>query len=73
MPQTSPERAARWPGMDHEAIACLELAGFKLGRDWCWRKEGDPDMTERETDAVLYLIEEWDFGGYVKSSLPEGM
>ena len=68
MPQTTPERAARWPGMDAEAIECLEAGGWKLGRDYVWRHPDGKKPTEREIDAVIYLIEEWDFGGWEKSS-----
>lgn len=71
MPQTTAEQAARWPGMDEEAIGYLKEKGFRLGRDWCWRKEGDPILTDREADAVSYLIHEWDFGGYVPNNMPE--
>lgn len=66
MPQTTPERAARWPGMDAEAMAYLKAQGFRIGRDWCWRHPENRDLTEKEKDAILYLIEEWDFGGYAR-------
>ena len=66
-PQTSPERASRWPGMDAEAIAFLESRGYRLTRAWTWLL---PD--EREADAIAYLIEEWDFGGVAIPSVAEG-
>lgn len=63
-PQTSPERAARWPGMDSEAIEYLQGQGYKLYGDWTWgRPTPDHVVTEKEDDAIFYLIEEWDFGG----------
>lgn len=64
MPQTTPERAARWPGMDQEAHACLLEGGWVLQKDWSW-KHPDPDRkpSPREKDAAIYLIEEWDEGG----------
>ena len=65
MPQTTAERAARWPGMDSEAITYLESQGFILGLDWNWRHPANRPLTEREEDAVLYLMEEWDFGIYI--------
>lgn len=66
MPQTTPERAARWPGMDEEAIGYLRGRGFKLRRDWFWEKPTpDYELGDREIDAIRYLIEEWDFGGIV--------
>lgn len=66
MPSTSPERQARWPGMDTQAIEYLESRGYKLTRDWCWlapRRE----MIEREEDAIIYLIEEFDYGPVIDS------
>ena len=64
MPSTTPERQARWPGMDAEAMNFLESRGYKLNRDWCWSPpEPDHDPTVREVDALIYLIEEWDYGG----------
>lgn len=64
MPQTTPERAARWPGMDSEATNFLSAAGYELNRDWTWTKPTPEHVpTERERDAAIYLIEEWDFDG----------
>lgn len=67
MPQTTPERAARWPGMDSQAINYLNYAGFTLRKDWCWTPPSiNHRLTEKEYDAVLYLIQEWDFGGVIR-------
>ena len=64
MPQTTPERAARWPGYDAQATKFLEDAGYLLTKDWCWIKPtSEHEPTNREADAVICLIEEWDFGG----------
>ena len=64
MPQTTPERAARWPGMDQQAIGYLRSRGYVLRRDWYWTKPTpDHQPTEKELDAIDYLFEEWDFGG----------
>ena len=66
MPQTSPERAARWPGMDHQAMKYLEDQGYRLSRSWHWYAPSKTHIpTEKEMDAILYLIEEWDFGGII--------
>ena len=66
MPQTTSERAARWPGMDRQAIDYLKQRGYTLQRSWHWHA---PDLThiptDKERDAILYLIEEWDFGGLI--------
>lgn len=61
MPQTTLERAARWPGGDAEAMRCLEAGGWELGHDWVYRHVRQP--TKRERDAALYLMEEWEFAG----------
>jgi len=64
VPSTSPERQARWPGMDSEAIAVLEEAGYKQTRQWTWiPPTWDHVPTEREDDAITYLVEEFDWGG----------
>ena len=63
MPQTSPERAARWPGGDAEAIAFLNHRGYVLEHDGTWRMKKVGEADDREMDAIAYLIEEWDFGG----------
>lgn len=64
MPQTTPERAARWPGLDSQAMEFLKRKEFKLTNAWSWDKP-TPDhiLTDREEDAILYLMQEWDFGG----------
>ncbi len=69
MPSSTPERQARWEA-DYKAIGFLEACGYKLNRDWTWTP---PDCHVRgvewngcspmEADAILYMIEEWDFGG----------
>ncbi len=64
MPQTTPERAARWPGMDAQAMKFLQKQGFVLTKEWFWKPpEPSRELTDRERDAILYLIQEWDFGG----------
>ncbi len=67
MPQTTPERAARWPGMDLQAMGVLLSRGYVLRRDFHWTPPTpDHEVTDREEDAILYLIQEWDFGGLVR-------
>lgn len=64
MPSTTPERAARWPGLDSQAIDYLNNQGFTLTRSWEWTKPHSTYiLTEKEEDAIVYLIQEWDFGG----------
>jgi len=64
MPSTTPERAARWPGMDYQAMDYLKGHGFTLTPHWTWRKPSPGHViSDKEEDAIVYLIEEWDFGG----------
>ena len=42
----------------------LESHGFILRRDWCWQKPVSAHkLSEDEIECVVFLIEEWDFGG----------
>ena len=61
MPSTTSKRASRWPGGDFEAMKFLREAGYRWPGGVIKRVKGRPP-TEREWDAILYLIEEWDFG-----------
>jgi hypothetical protein len=65
MPQASEELRSYWGGVDDEpAISHLEDAGFILTPHWTWIKPNpDYSLTERDRKAILFLIEEWDFGG----------
>ena len=65
MPQTNDKRRARWPGWDTQAILYLESMGYILTEDWRWKHISDPHNvpTEKEWDAIIYLVEEFDFGG----------
>ena len=63
MPQTTPERRARWPGGDAEAIKYLEGRGYTLRKNWMWAAPPGHTHSEKDVDALVYLIEEWDFGG----------
>lgn len=64
MPQASSKLRAAWPGHDEEAIAHLQIAGYKLHADWTWtRPTPEHEPTERDRSAIRYLIDEWDFGG----------
>ena len=66
MPQTTPERSARWPGMDRQATNYLKDKGYRLTSTFRWESPTDDyEVTEEEEDAMIYLIEEWDYGGIV--------
>ena len=63
-PSTTPDRRKRWSGGDQEAIAYLESRDYTLEDDWSWSPPfPGHSPTEKEKDAIIYLIEEWDFDG----------
>lgn len=49
---------------DEGPIKFLENAGYVLNRNWTWKRP-TPFIapTELEALCILFLIEEWDFGG----------
>lgn len=47
-------------------IKFLQERGYTLGHDWCWSKPGVTEleqMKQDEWEALLFLVQEWDFGG----------
>lgn len=72
MPGSTPERQKMWSDergffSDEKAIKHLKDRGYKLTHDWFWElptKDHEPSPDEEE--AMIYLIEEWDMGGYTK-------
>lgn len=66
MPQTTADRARRWPGGDSQAMLYLQAKGFKITKGWLWlAPTSDYNISIFEADAIIYLIEEWDFGGAI--------
>lgn len=72
MPQASSELAEKMYEMfgsrhsDEGPMYWLERAGYKLTRNWTWRKEGVTDieqMSDDEYACMIFLVQEWDFGG----------
>lgn len=64
MPQTTEARRKRWPGMDSQAIVYLEKRGFIRDNNFSWYKPSpNYKLTRKERDALVYLNEEWDWGG----------
>jgi hypothetical protein len=65
MPQTSDDHRARWPGWDTEAIAHLEGRGYVQTKDgtWQWIKPEGLTPSERDLDAIDFLVMEFDWGG----------
>lgn len=63
MPSTTEARRRRWPGSDSQAMTYLYARGFMLTRSWCWfHPKEDFECNCNDIDAIVYLIEEWDFG-----------
>jgi hypothetical protein len=61
MPQTTPELRAKFPGFDAQACTYLKSQGYILTRQWEWVKPRE-EVTDDEWDALVYLVEEWDYG-----------
>ena len=59
MPQTSDELRKKFED-DADACAVLENAGWFYHRGWWAYPTHEP--TDREWDAIQYLVEEWDHG-----------
>jgi len=65
MPRATDELRSKWT--DRTAIAFLERAGYVLRKDWHWTKPTpDHKPTDKESEAMWYLVTEWDFGGFVQ-------
>lgn len=47
----------------------LTDAGYKITKGWTWEPKvgvtNYSDMTRDEYDCMLYLIQEWDYGGLI--------
>lgn len=66
MPQATEEQRAEWGVAPDKAMNFLEGAGFVLNRDWTWGRVAAPN--EEEGRAIAFLCDEWDFGGFVRST-----
>jgi hypothetical protein len=62
MPQATEELRAEWGVMPEEAIQFLLTAGYRLTDDWTWESPSR-ESTPQERRVILFLIQEWDFGG----------
>ena len=69
MPSSTPERQDRWHSDDY-AMRFLKAHGYVLNKDWTWSMVPGHKPTWLETDAIIYLIEEWDFGGLLTEGEP---
>lgn len=70
MPQATEELRKKWGGEhgigDDKATNFLESQGYILTRDWLWIIPNDHIVTDEEALAVMFLIQEWDFGGFAQ-------
>lgn len=82
MPSGPPELHEKWSNYytdyeDERMLLCgdinacryLKEQGFTLNRDWTWYHPKRPDLeslTEEEWSAIIYLIQEWDYGSLVQ-------
>lgn len=71
MPQATPELREEWGIMDGPAIQFLEQRGYLLTEAFEWRLPSSRivgEITPKEGRAILFLFEEWDFGGIEETS-----
>lgn len=68
MPQASEDLCKRWNGpSEHMAIKHLKGAGYLLTAEWEWLCPKGRTPTEEDQSAILFLIQEWDYGGLLLS------
>jgi hypothetical protein len=64
MPQASEELRKEWNGPnDADALKFLKDAGYRLTGQWTWVPPAGHNPTEKEFSAILFMINEWDYGG----------
>lgn len=68
MPSSSEGLRQKWGGShgigEDKAEGYLQSRGYRLTKDWFWIKPShDHVMTDEEVEAIIFLIEEWDYGG----------
>ena len=67
MPQASEELRRKWGGEqgvgEDKACDFLTSRGFAMTFNFQWVRDTPPDALEEE--AMQFLFEEWDWGGYV--------
>ena len=74
MPQASDELRAEFGIDDGPVIRFLEAAGYTQTRDWEWEMPAGPYVpTDKESRAIRFLIDEWDWGGLTQASFDRMM
>ena len=70
MPSATNELRAKWGGVcEHDsriekAVYYLEQRGYLLTDSWEWvLPHPGHEPTEEETSAIIYMMQEWDWGG----------
>lgn len=63
MPQASEGLRSIFPGGMNQAIKLLTDRGYILTKDFRWIPPSFEDTSEEESNAINYLVHEWDFGG----------
>jgi hypothetical protein len=71
MPQASEEQRKEWGGAlgigEDKAEEYLLSRGYKLTPGWLWiLPTPEHKVTDEERGAIGFLVDEWDYGGYVK-------
>lgn len=69
MPQATTYLQNKWGGVggigEDKAANYLTKRGYILRSDYCWFKPAEVEITLEDTEAMDFLIQEWDFGGLV--------
>lgn len=66
MPQATPELRAEWGISETKAMEYLKSRGFELRKDYNWRAPVHMtnilELNEKDHSAIVFLMQEWDFG-----------
>lgn len=65
MPSSTPERQEKWKS-DDNALDFLKKAGVHMDTTFYFYTDDDRTLTDDEADAICYMIEEWDYGVYIR-------
>lgn len=54
-----------WPTSENDAVVFLKSRQFVLRHDLSWIKPAGHILTQREVDAIIYLVQNCSYGGLV--------